>query len=161
MVALFQFHEGNGAAPGTLGSVGNINMGNSDTKELDPATFPITAGNNSFELYFVGSWSGAFTKVDNVQFWQSAGSLGTGEVIKWTGSITIFGQPVVTLSGSAVGSVPTADPGTANITLGSILAGSLVAIGRSDWIVLQYQTESSASPGPTNQKTFTLQWDEQ
>lgn len=161
MVATFEFHEANGAAPGTLGSVGNLNMGNIDSKELTPASNPITAGNNSYEKYVVGSWAGTFTQIDNVQFWMSAGSFGTGESIDWSGSVTAYADPVATTSTVATTAIPTSDPGTANVTIGSSLSGTLSAAGRSDYIVLQYQTTVSADPGPTNQKTFTIQWDEQ
>lgn len=164
MVATFEIHEGNSTAPGTIGSVGNLNMGTNDSKELTPATYPITVGNKSYEKWFVGSWYGAFTQVDNVQFYTSAGSYGTAEVIMWTGSETGYVQPIVAISTVAVGSVPVADPGTANVSLGSALAGSLIGAAtgsRSDWIVLQYQVGSTADPGPTNQKTFTFEWDEQ
>lgn len=161
MVSTFEFHEANGTAPGSLGSISNLNMGNADAKELTPADNPITAGNNSYEKWFVGSWSGTFTKIDNVQFWQSAGSFGTGESIDWSGSETLYVQPTTSESTIATTSVPTSDPGTANVSLGSSLSGSLETTGRSDYVVLQYQTTASASPGPTNQKTFTIQWDEQ
>ena len=161
MVATFEFHEGNSTAPGTIGSVSNLNMGATDVKEIVVASSPISAGTNSFEKWFAGSWSGVFTKINNVQFWMNTGSFGTGEVLLWTGSETAYVEPTATTSSFALGSIPSADPGTANISVGSSLSGSLVAEGRSDWVVLQYQTTASANPGPANQKTFTLQWDEQ
>ena len=161
MVATFEVHEGNGAIPGTIGSVGNLNMGNTDAKELVVMTYPVTVGNNAYEKWFVGSWSGTLTRVNNVQFWMSSGSFGVGEVLKWTGSETSYVAPLTSTSTVAIGSVSTSDPGTANVTIGSSLTGSLLAAGRSDWLVLQYQTETTANPGPTNQKEFTIQWDEQ
>ena len=162
MTATFYFAENNGVFPGTLGSIANLNMGASDSKEVVVASSPILAGANSFEKWIVGSWSNSFTKINNVQFWMSAGSYGTGEVIKWTGSESTYVQPTASTSTKAVGSVPTSDPGTANVSINSSLAGSLITSpGRSDYIVLQYGTSASASPGPTNQKTFSIQWDEQ
>jgi hypothetical protein len=160
MVSTFYYAEGNSTAPGTIGSVGNLNFGSTDAKALVPATYPITAGTNSFEKFVAGSWAGTFTKISNLKFYMSAGSYGTGEVIKWTGSATAYVQPSTTTSTLAVGSVPIVSAN--NVTIGSILAGSITSSpGRSDWIVMQYQTTASASPGPTNQKTFTLTWDEQ
>lgn len=161
MVSVFQVHEGNSTAPGTIGSVGQLNMGNTDAKNIVAATNPITAGSNSYEKWFVGSWSGTFTKVSNAKFYVSAGSYGTGEVIKWTGSRTLYVAPTISNSSFAVGSVELTLPGTANVTIGSSLTGSLESTGRSDWIVMQYQTTTSANPGPTNQKTLTFVWDEQ
>jgi hypothetical protein len=161
MASTFYFVEGNGAVPGVIGSVSNFNFGTTDGKELTPASYPIFAGSNSYEKYVAGSWSGVFTKINNVQFYMSAGSYGTGEVIKWTGSSTNYVQPTTVTSMIAVGSLPTSDPGTANVSLGSSLTGSLVTEGRSDWIVMQYQITGSAEPGPVNQKSHTIQWDEQ
>ena len=100
MVSTFTFHEGNGAG-GTLGSVGNLNLGTTDAKELVPATYPITAGNNSFEKWFVGSWGGTFTKISGVRFWKASGAYGTGEVIKWTGSATLYSTPTTSAPSSA------------------------------------------------------------
>lgn len=159
MVSTFYFAESNGAAPGTLGSTPNVNFGNTDASNITPASNPITAGNNSYEKWIVGSWSGTFTKISNAGFWSSAGSQGTGETLLWTGSVTKYTTPVATASGSALGSIPTTFAN--NYFLGSALSGSLIAAGRGDWIVLQYKTTASAGPGPVNQKTFTMQWDEQ
>lgn len=162
MVATFSFAEKNGASPGTwTGSISNLNFGNTDQPMLVTATYPITVGNNSYEKYVAGSFGGAFTKISNVQFWMSAGSYGAGEVIKWSGSVTTYATPTATTSVVAVGSVPTSDPGTANVSVHGALTGSLLAAGSTDFITLQYQTTSSAGPGPVNQKTFTIQWDEQ
>ena len=43
---------------------------------------------------------------------------------------------------------------------GGALAGSLVATGYSDYIILQASVTTAASAGAVNQKTFTLQYDE-
>jgi hypothetical protein len=128
--------------------------------DLVPLTYPIDAGSRSFEKYISGSFGGTFTKISNVQFWKSAGAYVTGETIFWTGSATTFNDPIDTASGSAVGSVPVADPGTANVSIGGALAGSLTAIGSTDFIVMQLETTSSTPAGAVNQKTFTLQYDE-
>lgn len=161
MVSEFSFHENNGASPGTLGSIINLNMGSVDQKNLSPASNPVFAGGNSFEKWFAGSWAGTFTKIDNVKFWMSAGSYGTGESIVWNGSQTLYVTPTSDESTVAVSAVPSSEPVAANVSLGSSLSGELNVVGRSDWIVLQHQTTASANPGPTNIKQFTIQWDEQ
>lgn len=163
MAATFSFGEAYGS-PGIVinGSITNVNMGSLGSPNLTAASYPITRGENSYEKYIFGSWGGTFTKIDNLQFYASAGSYGTGEVIKWQGSsVTTFTPPVTTTSVVATGSLPFADPGTANVSIANTLAGSIYASpGSSDYIVLQYQTTSSAAVGPTNTKTLTLQWDE-
>ncbi len=171
MVATFFFAEANGSpTTGSLlwaGSVSQLNLGNIDGSLITTASNPITAGNNSYEKWFVGSWSGTFTKVSNLQFWQSAGSSGTGETMFWTGSAHsrnfTGSNPTASASVYAVGSIPTSDPGTANVGFGSpsSLTGSITATGSSNFIVVQLKTTASANPGPVNQKTWTLEWDEQ
>lgn len=160
MVADFEWQEEN--ADAITGSIANINFGSTDDQDIVALTYPITAGSHSFEKYISGSFGGTFTKILNVQFWKSAGAYQTGETIFWTGSAETFNAPLgsETVSGSAVGSVPTSDPGTANVSVGGALTGSLEAIGSTDFIVMQLQTTTSSPAGAVNQKTFTLQFDE-
>lgn len=150
---------------GITGSIANINFGSTAAVDLTPLSYPITAGSHSFEKYVSGSFGGTFTKIDNVQFWKSAGNYQTGETIFWTGSSTAYVSPEgdENVSTVAVGSVPAADPGTANVSIsegGGGLTGSLSAIGSTDFIVMQLQTTTSTPAGAVNQKTFTLQYDE-
>jgi hypothetical protein len=160
MVSTFAFHEGNGAAPGTFGSVANLNTGSSDSKELVTSTYPVIAGQNSYEKWFVGSWGGTFSKINNVQFWKSNGAYVTGEVVKW-GSSTTYVRPTTTTSTVALGSVPIAAPGSQNVLMQGTLTGSIVTTGSSGLIVLQTQSTVSVTPGAANTKTYTIQWDEQ
>jgi len=160
MTADFEWQEEN--ADGITGSIANINFGSTDDEDLVALTYPITAGSHSFEKYISGSFGGTFTKILNVQFWKSAGDYVTGETVFWTGSAATFTAPVgnEVVSTVAVGSVPVADPGTANVSVGGALTGSLEAIGSTDFIVMQTQTTTSTPAGAVNQKTFTLQYDE-
>jgi len=169
MVATFQFGETYSTAPGIVdGSIANINMGDLGSPELDPATNPIVIGSNSFEKYMFGSWSGTFTKINNLRFWLSAGSFGTGESIDFIGSVQAsqFATPVTATSTVATAAMPTSLPGSNNVafhdSLGSFdLSGSITADGSSTYMVMQYQTTASSATGPTNQKTFSLRYDEQ
>jgi len=160
MATTFSWQEQN--ADGITGSIANINFGSSDGENLVALDYPITAGSNSFEKYISGSFGGTFTKILNVQFWKSAGTYVTGETIFWTGSATAFVAPIgnEVVSTVAVGSVPVANPATANVSIGGALAGSLIAIGSTDFIVMQTRTTTSTPAGSVNQKTFTLQFDE-
>jgi len=160
MVATFAWSETYGAST-TTGTPTNLNFGSTSAIDLTPSTYPITAGTNSYEKWVRGDWSGSFTRIDNVQFWKSAGAYVTGEGIDWDGD----GNTAYVVSTSATSSVattvvPTADPGTANVSIGGALTGSLTATGYTDYVVMQMQITSTASAGPVNQKTFTLQYDE-
>jgi hypothetical protein len=161
MVATFAWSETYGTGTGTTGTPTNINFGSTSAIDLTPSTYPITAGTNSFEKWVRGGWSGSFTRIDNVQFWKSAGAYVTGESIKWLGAAnTTYTAATNATSSIATVALPTADPGTANVTIAGVLTGSLTATGFSDYVVQQMQISGTASAGPVNQKTLTLQYDE-
>lgn len=159
MAAIFGWKEFNGAA--STGTPTNVNMGSINMRNLTPATYPITAGDNSYEKWIYGDWSGTFTKINNVRFWKSGGSLVSGEDIVFDGEQVTTTAPGTAISVIAVASVDTSDPGYTNVSInGATTLGSLTSAGTSDYIVLQSQIDSSAGPGATNQKTFTIQYDE-
>lgn len=138
----------------------NLNFGSTLAANLAPSTYPITAGTYSYEKWIKANFSGSFTRIENIQFWKSAGAYVTGETIKWTGEETTYAVPTTSVSTTATVAVPTSDPGTANVGIGGSLSGSLTSAGSSDFIVLQTSITSAASAGAVNQKTFTLQYDE-
>lgn len=138
----------------------NLNLGSTLAANLAPSTYPITAGTYSYEKWVVANFSDTFTRIENIQFWKSAGTYVTGETIAWTGQKTAYATPTNAVSSFATVAVPTADPATANVSIGGNLAGSLTSAGSSDFIILQASITTAASAGATNQKTFTLQYDE-
>lgn len=138
----------------------NLNLGSTLFASLAPSTYPITAGTYSYEKWVRANFSGSFTRIENLQFWKSAGAYVTGETIKWTGNYSTYTAPITTVSTIALTTTPVADPGTANVGIGGALAGSLTSAGDSDYIILQASVTTAASAGAVNQKTFTLQYDE-
>lgn len=165
MAATWNWSGTYGASPGTttdLGASGNLfNFKTLDslTGTADYTSYPVTAGNNSYEVWLRGHWTGTFNKVENLQFWKSAGS-DTGISIKWDGDTTAYSTPITTDSTIATTDVPTADPGTANVSIGGSLSGSLTAAGFSDYVLLQMQSTTAAAAGDTSTYTFVLQYDE-
>lgn len=137
-----------------------LNLGSTLAANLAPSTYPITAGTYSYEKWVKAAFSDTFTRIENIQFWKSAGAYVTGETMKWTGQQTEYAAPTESVSTYADTAVPEADPGTANVSIGGALAGSLEAAGDSDFMILQASVTAAASAGATNQKTFTLQYDE-
>lgn len=157
---------GDSGAPTTsdLGESGNL----WNYKDADDATAanyssnPIVAGENSYEVWIRAHFTGTFNQVDNLQFWMSTDfSPNTGLALKWEGEQTSYVTPVKTTSSVATTAIPTADPGTANVSIGGNLAGNLTSAGYSDYIVLQLQTTVAAAPGDTSLAVVTLQYDEQ
>lgn len=138
----------------------NLNMGSTLAANISASLYPITAGSSSYEKWIKLHFSGTFTRIENLQFWKSAGSYVTGESIVWEGEQTTYATPTNAASTIATTAVPTADPGTANVSIGGSLSGSLTAEGDSDFIVLQTAITGAASAGSTNLKTFVIQYDE-
>jgi hypothetical protein len=166
MALTFRWNQRTGATgttvTGDLGISGNLfNFQNQDVASAAQYTaYPITAGNNSYEVFMRGHFYGSFNKVQNVQFWKSAGNLGTGETLYWKdGGVVAYTQPLTTAVLTNV-AVPTADPGSSNVSIGGSQASSLSAAGFSDYIVLQLRTTTASEAGDTETFTFTLQYDE-
>lgn len=164
MAAVFTWAQSNGAGETStdLGASGNLFnfKTNDDATAANYSSNPITAGNSSMEVYLRAHFTSTFNKVDNIQFWMSTDfSPNTGLAVKWKGSSCAYATPSTTTNADSA--VPTADPGTANVSIGSSLAGSLTSAGYSDYIRLQLQTTGSATPGDTSLAVFTLQYDEQ
>lgn len=167
MAATFQWNQrvGSSASVTTtdLGVSGNLfNFKSSD--DVSAANYtanPVTAGNASYEVWLRAHFTGTFNQIQNVQFWKSSGTLGTGEAIKWDdGGNATYGTPTSATSGKATTTIPTADPGSSNVSINSSQSSSLSAAGFSDYIVLQLQTTTAAEAGDTESFTFTLQYDE-
>lgn len=164
MAATFSWAQSNGAGQTVtdLGASGNLfNFKNNDSATAaDYSSNPITAGNSSMEVFIRAKFTGSFNKIDNIQFWQSgAFSPATGLQVTFKGSGATYTTPSTTDNGNP--NVPTSDPGTANVSIGGALTGSLTSSGYSDYIVLQLDTTVSAAAGDTSLATFTLQYDEQ
>ena len=166
MAATYNWAQSNGASEVStdLGETGNLfNFKNVDSATAsDYTSYPITAGNNSYEVYLRGHWTGTFNKIDNLQFWMSTDfSPNTGLSVKLAANgVTTYTQPISATSTVATTAVPTSDPGSENLYIGGASGGSLTAAGYSDYVVLQLQTTVSAAAGDTSLAEFSLQYDE-
>ena len=145
---------------GVSGNLFNFKTEDSLASAADYTSYPITAGNNSYEVWLKGHFTGSFNKIQNAKFWKSDGSFGTGEAIKWDGVTTAYVTPVTSESTSCTADVPTTSPGSANVSFGGDLGGSITAAGFSDFIIMQMQTTTAAEAGDTETFTFTLTYDE-
>lgn len=135
-------------------------MSTDSATAADYSTNPITAGENSYEVFIRGKFGGTFNTIENLQFWRSTDfSPNTGLSVYWAGNDVSYSTPATTTS-VATATVPTSDPGTANVTIGGSLSGSLTEGGYSDYICLQLRTTESAAAGDTSLATFTLEYDE-
>lgn len=151
-----------------LGATGNVSSSGVT------ADHPITKPNDTTAAYSYENWHklevtalSTSTKVDNIQFWKSAGTLGAGlkivsNVTASIGSISgTYAAQVVTSSVICSGAIKAADPATANVGISGVLAGALLTTGYSNFVVTQMVVESGAGVGATASCTFTWQYDEQ
>ena len=153
MTASFQFSESNTSSQTVTDGISNVNFGSVDAPNITPASYPITAGTNSYEKWIRGHFYGSYSSVSNLKFYMSAGTYVTGETIMAAAN-TAFATPVNTTSVVATSPVPT--------SLGSALTPTApgASPSYSGYIIMQLQTTGSTPPGNVNTKTFTLQYDE-
>jgi len=156
-----------GAPAGSTATITNLNFGSAEGGDISVTSNPITAGDNSFELWTFLAFTGVGNQVDNLQVWKSAGAYVSGENILSNADdgayqgLETYAQATPSASTIAVVTIPTTDPGTANLGVSGALASALITDGDSDYWVLQLTTTAGISAGDVNTKTFTIQWDEQ
>lgn len=166
MAASVQIDETNGSGSGTVtGNIANSNMGSTDAANLNPATYPITPGSNTYEKYqqvHLTALNGS-TQIQNLKIWRT-GSLGGAAVhvtnARMSGYVatTSYTQPVNSTSTVATQTMPTSTPGSANLGIAGSLAGILSAPGFSDYLVHQIQSNASDVSGSTTTQNY--QYDE-
>jgi hypothetical protein len=175
MAATFEFMEDNGAATGSpakgttrTGARTDVNWKNIDDSSTAYSSSPITAGNNSFDKWTFGHFTGTFTTIMSGLWAHTAGTLGTGLTLKGTVTATYttpaasanaalstdITTAIVISSGAAVLFGPTG-PEAAGKGASSVSNPTY-----SQYLPTQLQTTSSAAPGDTATVTLTLQYQE-
>lgn len=145
-------------------SISNTNMGSTDAANLDPVANPVTAGNNTYEKYQVirVTAMGGSSKIDNLQVWRTS-ALG-GSATHVTNARTTsyarkpYAAPVASSSSAATQTMPSSDPAASNLGIDGSLSGSRTAVGCSDFLVHQIQTNGADTAGSTS--TMNYQYDE-
>ena len=154
MPAIFEWTETNGAPPGTTTlALANVNFGGIDAPNLASPNNRVIAGQNSFEKWLRGRFSGTFTTIDNLRFFKSAGTLPANAFIKAAVNAA-YAAPTNAASAVAVADVPTTEAGA----LAPSAPGASPSF--SGYITLQMQTTSAAAYGAVPTQTFTLKYDE-
>jgi hypothetical protein len=182
MAATFDWEEDNGTAAGSpaKGTTRTTGRTEANWKNIDDSTTaysssPILAGNNSYEKWQFGKFSGTFNQISAGLFAHTAGAFGTG--------LTLKGQPAATTGAGPIAYTTPSTTANTNLTIdmtSAISIGSGVAVwfgatgpeatGKAasmttnpcytNWLVTQLQTTGSASPGDTTSVTLTLQYQE-
>jgi len=158
MSATFQWSESNGVSETVTDGISNLNFGSVDSPNLSPSSYPIVAGQNSFEKFIRAKFSGSFTEISNMKFWKSSGDYKTGEVIKAAANVS-YSTPTSSTSIIATSDIPTSE-GSALSIQASDGNSKITSPGYTKYICLQLQTTTSTPAGSLNTKTFTFQYDE-
>lgn len=183
MAATFAWDEDTGtqtSAPtkGTTrtGGVTDVNWKNSGTQGTAYSAAPITAGNNSFEKWQFGHFSGTYNQILNGLFAHTAGAFGTGVTLFGPNATTADGdRPLYTTPAAATNNTACPFDMTTAIAIGSGKAVFFSATGPeatgkaasstanpayTNYLPTQLRTTGSAGPGDTASITLTLQYDE-
>ena len=124
-----------------------------DAANLSSPDNRVVAGNNSFEKWLRGDFSGVYTTIDNLKFWKSGGSLPANVEIKAEVNDP-YATPTDSTSTVATANVPTTE-GTALVPTSPGASPDF-----SGYITMQLQAGVSAAGGSISTQTFTLQYDE-
>lgn len=165
MAATVEIDEANGAGQTLSHNITNTNMGSTDAANLDPVANPVTPGNRTYEKWqqiHVTAMGGS-SQIDNLKVWRT-GALGgaathvTNARTATYGGAPTYATPVATASSVATQTMPTSEPGTANLGIAASLTGALTATGSSDYLVHQIATNAGDTAGSTS--TMNYQYDE-
>lgn len=180
--ATFDWQSDHGAATGspakgTTRSTGRteVNWKNIDDSTTAYSASPISGGNNSFEIWMFGKFTGTFNQILAGKFAHTSGTLGTGLTLKGPAATTGDGdRPLYTTPSTTANSTLTTDMTTA-IAIGSGVAVFFGATGPeatgkaasstnattySNYLPTQLQTTTGAAAGDTATVTNTLQYQE-
>ncbi|MFW6172960.1 MAG: hypothetical protein ACOC5T_04380, partial [Elusimicrobiota bacterium] len=130
MAATFKFIEYSNSTTTSDITSSNLNFGSTNAAALNPTTWAIVAGNNSYEKIIRANFSGSFTWIGNIQVWKSAGDYQTEEVLKtsattsdgsYSGTSTFQNNPTTDDSTDATHTIAVADPGEPNVGIDGTL----------------------------------------
>lgn len=182
MAATFEFERDTGTQTGspTKGTtrttaVTDTNWKNTDTVGTAYSAAPITAGNNSFEIWNFGKFSGTFNQISAGLFAHTLTAFGTGLTLKGAPACTGDGDRLLYTTPSATANANLSVDMTSAIAIGSGVGVCFGATGPeatgkatsmttnpcyTNYLTTQLQTSGSAAAGDTATVTLTLQYNE-
>lgn len=182
MAATFEFEVDSGAATGSPAKGTTRTSAQTDTnwKNIDDATTaysaaPITAGNNSFEKWIFGHFSGTFNTILSGLFAHTATAFGTGLTLKGPAACTGDADRLLYTTPSTTANTNLTVDMTTAISIGSGVGVCFGATGPeatgkatsmttnpcyTNYLATQLQTTISAAAGDTANVTLTLQYQE-
>lgn len=177
MAATFDWQCDHGAATGSPAKgttrstgVANNNYKNADDEATAYSSSPIVAGNNSYDRWLFGKFTGTFNQILNGLFAHTAGALGTGLTLKGkvqpSGGYTTpstsanANLSVDMTSAIAIGSGQAVQFGATGPEAAGKASSTTSNPGYSEWLTTQLQTTGSAAAGDITSITLTLRYDE-
>lgn len=159
----------------TATGVTNVNWKNSGVPSDAYGSYPITAGNNSYDKWQYGHFSGSYNQILNGLFAHTAGTLGTGLTLKGTPACTGDGDRLLYTTPATTANANLSTNMTSAIAIGSGVAVFFSGTGPystgkassttanpafTNYLTTQLQTTGSAAAGDTATVTLTLQYNE-
>lgn len=175
MSATFAFRESNGAGE-TQTDAAAVNWKSvDDNTGTAYSAAPIVAGQNSYEKWQFGKFSGSFNQISAGLFAHTAGVLGTGLTLKGPPAMAADGNRLAYATPATAANASLTTDMTAVVAIGSGVAVWFGATGPANsgkaasmttnpcytnYLATQLQTSGSAAPGDTATATLTLQYNE-
>jgi hypothetical protein len=177
MAATFTFDEDNGVAAGSpaKGTTRTANVTTCNWKNLDDAataytSYPISAGNNSYEKWQFGHFSGTYNQISAGLWAHTAGAFGAnlslyGKVAPTGGYTTpaVANNANLTIDMTAViaiGSGQAVQFGATGPEAAGKAASTTANPAYTEWLTSQLRTSAGAAAGDTTTVTLTLRYDE-
>jgi hypothetical protein len=175
MPATFDFESDHGAATGSPAQGTTRATGRTDCnwKNVDDATsayssFPVTAGNNSYEIFLFGKFSGSFTTIAAGLFAHITTGFGTGITLKGTTTST-YTTPSTAANSALTTNMTSAIAISSGLTVNYSGTGPQGASPTStcssnpcytQYCPTQIQTTGSAAAGDSATVTLEIQYQE-
>jgi hypothetical protein len=175
MSAAFDWQESNGAGETITTGRTETNWKNIDDSTTAYSSSVIVAGNNSFDKWQFGKFSGTFNQILNGLWAHTATAFGTGLTLKASKAMTADGDRLAYATPSTSANANLTLDATSVTAIGSGKAVWFGATGPANsgkaasmttnpcytnYLTTQLQTSGSAAAGDTANVTLTLQYDE-
>ena len=154
MAATFEWDEANGAGETQTHNRTETNWKNIDDTTTAYSSSPITAGNNSFDKWLNGHFSGTYNQLSAGLFAHTAGAMGAGLTIKGQSAMTVDADRLAYATPSASTNANLSFDQTAVI---AITSGRAVWFGVTGPATVGKTATSTANPAYTNYLTHQLQ----
>jgi hypothetical protein len=170
MAVVLEIDESNGGTETVTDGITQIVAGSLDQQSntLTPGAAPLTPGTPAYEkwLRFHFTALGGAAGISTLKVWAAAPP--AEHTFQWNGhtiqATYASANHVQTTYAAAATSttrtpeiLPTSEPTSANVGIAGLLAGSLSAVGRSDYILLQVRPTALALAGSTIIVSFGYQ----